>query len=255
MKKTVIAALIAVLTLYGTAGAGLLDKAKQYLDKDKPKTSDTAAPSGAAAKGGGSARDEKTVADGLKEALTIGSQKAVELVSKQDGYFLNPKIKIPLPEKVQKSERMLRKVGLSKQVDEFVLTMNRAAEKAAPVAKDIFVGAVREMTIQDAITILRGSDTAATEYFRSKTHGKLYAAFKPTVSKAVMDVGVTKAYQQLVDKAKKTKIVKDVSLDLDHHVTSKALDGLFYMVGEEEKKIRKDPVARVTDLLKQVFGK
>jgi hypothetical protein len=140
-------------------------------------------------------------------------------------------------------------------VDEFVLTMNRAAEKAAPVAKDIFIGAVKEMTITDAVGVLRGGDTAATEYFRAKTGDKLYAAFKPGVAKTVQEVGVTRAYQSLVDQAKKTRLIKDESLDLDHHVTKKALDGLFYMVSEEEKKIRKDPAARVTDLLKQVFGK
>jgi hypothetical protein len=133
--------------------------------------------------------------------------------------------------------------------------MNRAAEKAAPAAKDIFIGAIKEMTIIDALNILKGGDTAATDYMRSKTNDKLYGLFKPTVSKAVMEVGVTKAYQQLVDKAKKSKLIKDESLDLDHHVTSKALDGLFSMVAQEEKKIRKDPVAQVTDLLKKVFGK
>jgi hypothetical protein len=242
-------ALVLVLFFGGVAHADWMDKAKGYLDKGKETTSGTA-PSSASG-----ALDEKTAASGLKEALTVGTRKAVETVSKQDGYFGNARIKIPLPEKVQKSEKMLRKMGLSKYVDEFILTMNRAAEKAAPVATDIFIGAVKEMTIVDALKILSGGDTAATEYFRSKTYDKLYGAFKPPVSKAVQDVGVTRAYQQLVDKGKKARLIKDQSLDLDHHVTSKALDGLFYMVGEEEKKIRKDPVARVTDLLKKVFGK
>lgn len=142
MKRILSIALIVVLALSGiAAGSSFLDKAKEYLDKDKKK-SDQGAP---AAQGGGTAHDERTVSDGLKQALTVGTGKAVELVSKQDGYFANPKIKVPLPEKVQKAEKMLRKVGLSKQVDEFVLTMNRAAEKAAPVAKDIFIGAVKEM--------------------------------------------------------------------------------------------------------------
>jgi len=244
MNRLAIVLALALL-LGGFAHAGWTDKAKSYLDKGKETLS---------GKSGGSELDEKTVASGLKEALTVGTKNAVRDVSKQDGYFGNPKIKIPLPEKVQKSEKMLRKVGLSKYVDEFVLTMNRAAEKAAPVATDIFIGAVKEMTIIDAIQILRGNETAATEYFRSKTYGKLYGAFKPPVAQAVQDVGVTRSYQKLVDKGKKMRVVKDSSLDLDHHVTSKALDGLFFMVGEEEKKIRKDPVARVTDLLKKVFG-
>jgi len=235
----------AILFLGTTAHADLMDKAKSLLSKDKSK------PGGQA----DGTPDKDTVAAGLKEALTIGSQNAVKAGAQPDGYFKNPAIKIPLPEKVQKVEKPLRKIGLSKQVDEFIVTMNRAAEKAAPQAKDIFVGAVKEMTILDAINILRGGDTAATDYMRSKTYDKLYGSFKPTVTEAVMSVGVTKAYANLVDKAKKTRIIKDESLDLDHHVTSKALDGLFYLLGQEEKKIRKDPVARVTDLLKKVFGK
>jgi hypothetical protein len=246
MRKIVVACCAIALLGGGVAGAtNLLDRIKDLSGR----------------KGGdqvhaqGGANDEATVSAGLKEALTIGSKKAVEAVSKENGYFGNPLIRVPLPEKVQSAERTLRKVGLGKQVDEFLLTMNRAAEKAAPAAKDIFVGAIREMTIVDALHILRGSDTAATEYLRSKTYDKLYGAFKPTVSKAVMDVGVTRAYQQLVDKAKRMRLLRDESMDLDHHVTSKALDGLFYMLGQEEKKIRKDPVARVTDLLKKVFGR
>ena len=245
MKKIMIG--IAALVLLGSAASAtnLLDRVKDLTSrKDKQ---------GTPAKS--EALDEKTVAAGLKEALSVGSQNAVKLVSQADGYFKNPAIKIPLPEKVRKAERSLRKIGLSKQVDEFVLTMNRAAEKAAPAAKDIFIGAVKEMTIQDAVGILRGGDTAATEYMRSKTHERLYGAFKPTVSKAVKDVGVTNSYQRLVNKAKMSRLIRDESLDLDRHVTSKALDGLFYMLGQEEKKIRKDPVAQVTDLLKKVFGK
>jgi len=249
MRSTTLVLIIAaVLFLGAPAHADLLDKAKSLLNKDKSKP---------ATSGGQSATslDQDTVAAGLKEALAIGSQNAVKAGAQPDGYFKNPAIKIPLPEKVQKVEKPLRKVGLSKQVDEFIVTMNRAAEKSAPQAKDILVGAVKEMTIVDAVTILKGGDTAATDYMRSKTYDKLYASFKPTVTQAVMSVGVTKAYANLIDKAKKTKLIKDQSLDLDHHVTSKALDGLFYLLGQEEKKIRKDPVAQVTDLLKKVFGK
>jgi hypothetical protein len=250
MRSTTFGVMIiaAVLCLGAPAQADLLDKAKSLLNKDKAKP---AASAGQA----GTTLDKDTVAAGLKEALAIGSQNAVKAGSQIDGYLRNPAIKIPLPEKVKKVEKPLRKVGLSKQVDEFIVTMNRAAEKSAPQAKDILVGAVKEMTIVDAINILQGGDTAATDYMRSKTYEKLYASFKPTVTQAVMSVGVTKAYANLVEKAKKTKLIRDGSLDLDHHVTSKALDGLFYLLGQEEKKIRKDPVARVTDLLKKVFGK
>lgn len=238
----------AILFLVTPAHADLMDKAKALLNKDKSKPASSGGQAAATP-------DKDTVAAGLKEALTIGSQNAVKAGAQPDGYFKNPAIKIPLPEKLQKVEKPLRKVGLSKQVDEFILTMNRAAEKAAPQAKDIFVGAVKEMTIMDAVNILQGGDTAATDYMRSKTYNKLYGAFKPTVTEAVMSVGVTKAYENLIAKAKKTRLVKDESLDLDHYVTSKALDGLFFLLGQEEKKIRKDPVAQVTDLLKKVFGK
>ncbi|NTW58918.1 MAG: DUF4197 domain-containing protein [Nitrospirae bacterium] len=250
MRKILIGVIVLTLLGAGIAGANLLDKVKDLAGKkEKDKSSSSESPAQ------GKGLDTETVAAGLKEALTVGSQNAVKTVSQADGFFKNPAIKIPLPEKVQKVEKPLRKIGLGKQVDEFVLTMNRAAEKAAPPAKDIFIGAIKEMTIVDALNILKGGDTAATEYMRSKTHDKLYGLFKPTVSKAVMDGGVTKAYQQLVDKAKKSRLIKDESLDLDHHVTSKALDGLFTMLGQEEKKIRKDPAAQVTDLLKKVFGK
>ena len=251
MRSTVpgIMIIAAILFLGNPAHADLMDKAKSLLNKDKSKPASSAEPAGQ----GGGKLDQATVSAGLKEALSIGAKNAVQTVSASDGYFKNPAIKIPLPEKVQKVEKPLRKIGLSKQVDEFVLTMNRAAEKAAPPAKDIFIGAVKEMTIVDAINILKGGDTAATDFMRSKTYDKLYGSFKPTVTQAVMSVGVTKAYANLVSKAKKTRLIKDESLDLDHHVTSKALDGLFYLLGQEEKKIRKDPVARVTDLLKKVF--
>ena len=247
MKKIMIGIIAGALLASTAAATNLLDRVKDLTGR-KDKQSSTGAP----AQGG--SLDKETVAAGLKEALSVGSQNAVKIVSQADGYFKNPAIKIPLPEKVKKVERPLRKIGLGKQVDEFIVTMNRAAEKAAPVAKDIFIGAVKEMTITDAIKILQGGDTAATDYFKSKTHDKLYGAFKPTVSKAVMEVGVTKAYQQLVDKAKRTKLIKDESLDLDHHVTTKALDGLFTMVAAEESRIRANPAARTTELLQKVFG-
>jgi len=249
MRRSVTTVLVLVLLAAGAARANLLDKLKELEGgKDQP-----AAP--VQQSGIGAGQSESTISAGLKEALTIGSQKAVKAVAKQNGYFGNPAIRIPLPDKVRSSEKVLRNVGLGKQVDEFELTMNRAAEKAAPAAKDILVGAVKEMSIADAVNVLRGGDTAATQYMRSKTYVKLYGAFKPAVTRSVLDVGVTKAYQQLVDEGKKLRLVKDESMDLDHYVTTKALDGLFVMLGEEEKKIRKDPAAQVTDLLKKVFGK
>ena len=133
--------------------------------------------------------------------------------------------------------------------------MNSAAEKAAPKAASFFVDAIKKMTFEDARKILGGGDTAATEFFRQKTYDKLYGAFKPVISSSVDEVGCTRSYKEMMGKYESVPFMDKQSLDLDHYVTSKALDGLFYMVGEEEKKIRTDPAARVTDVLKTVFGK
>jgi hypothetical protein len=190
---------------------------------------------------------------GLKEALSVGTREAVRLVSDVDGYFGHEIIKIIMPDEMKSLADTLGSVGFQKQVDEFVLSMNRAAEKAAPAALDIFVAAVKAMTFEDAADILGGGETAATEYFKEKTSEKIYEAFKPTVASSMQEVGVTQAYQQLSDKYSSLPFVKDIAVDLDDYVTRKALDGLFYMVGEEEKKIRTDPAARATDLLKKVF--
>jgi RNA binding exosome subunit len=199
--------------------------------------------------------DESTVASGLKEALSIGTENAVRNVSGIDGYFGNQIIKILMPEKIQKAANVLGKLGYQKQVDDFVLSMNRAAEKAAPKAVSFFGDAIKEMTIQDAIGILNGGDTSATEFFREKTHDKIYGAFKPIVSSSMDDVGVTRSYKEMMSKYETLPFLNSQSMDLDHYVTNKSLDGLFYMVGQEEKKIRTNPAARVTDLLKTVFGK
>ena len=199
--------------------------------------------------------DESTIISGLKEALSIGTDKAVKNVSQVDGYFGNQVIKILMPEKIQKVADVLREVGYQKQVDDFVLSMNRAAEKAAPQAASIFVDAIKGMTFEDAKKILNGGDTAATEFFKSKTHDKIYSAFKPIISSSMDEIGVTHSYKEMMGKYESLPFMSKESLDLDHYVTNKAMDGLFYMVGQEEKKIRTDPAARITDLLKTVFGK
>lgn len=198
---------------------------------------------------------EATIVDGLKEALSVATQKAVAEVSRVDGYFGNPEIRIPFPEKIRGVADVLRKVGFERQVDEFVLSMNRAAEGAAPEAASIFLDAVKEMTIEDARGILNGGDTAATEYFREKTSERLYEAFKPPVRESMDSVGVTRAYNDVMDRYEAIPFMRSESMDLDHYVTTEALEGLFYMLGQEEKKIRTDPAARVTELLKKVFGR
>jgi hypothetical protein len=204
---------------------------------------------------GGVATDAQVVS-GLKEALSIGTANAVADTSKVDGYFANQAIRILMPDKVRKVADALGKVGYQREVDAFVLSMNRAAENAAPRAKKYFVDAIREMTFEDARKILGGGDTAATEYFRGKTQKKLYDEFRPVVSASMDNVGVTRSYKEMTGKYSSLPLVgKPESVDLDHHVTTKALDGLFHMIGQEEKKIRTDPAARVTDLLKTVFGR
>jgi len=198
--------------------------------------------------------DEKVVA-GLKEALQVGTENTVNLTGKTDGYFLNEAIKILMPEKLRTLEKGLRTVGYGPQVDEFVLSMNRAAEQAAPQAKQIFWDAIKAMSFEDARKIWGGNETAATDYFKGKTSDKLAAAFKPIVDKSMNEVGVTRQYKELVGRFQAIPFAKTESFDLDHYVTDKSLAGLFYVLGQEEKKIRTNPAARVTDLLKEVFGK
>lgn len=199
--------------------------------------------------------DDGKIASGLKEALQIGTQNAVNLTGRLDGYFRNEAIKILMPEKLQTLEKGLRLVGYGPRVDEFVLSMNRAAERAAPRAKAIFWDAIGEMSFEDARKILNGGDTAATDYFQDKTTDRLTAAFRPVVDKAMNEVGVTRRYKELIGRYEAMPFVTSERFDIDQYVVTKALDGLFYVVGEEERKIRTNPTARVTDLLQEVFAK
>jgi hypothetical protein len=204
--------------------------------------------------GGDKSLTNDEIVKGLKEALQVGTGNAVSTVSKTDGYLKNPQIKIPLPENVQKVEKLLRATGFGGQVDEFELSMNRAAERAAPEAKNIFWDAIKQMTFTDARKILDGQDNAATLYFKDKTSGRLQEIFKPITHQAMSEVGTTRYYQSIDDKIKTIPFADQMSFDLDQYVTDKALGGLFFMLAEEEKKIRRDPAARVSDLLKKVFG-
>ena len=237
MKRSLYLLTILMIALVPTVHAGLMD--------------DLIQGAGLGQKSGPGS--DQTIA-GLKEALSIGTGHAVTATSKTNGYFGNQAIKILMPEKIQKVADVLGRVGYQKEVDDFVLSMNRAAEKAAPQAKSIFIDAIHQMTIGDARKILDGSDTAATEYFKAKTSGKLYEAFQPIVSSSMNEVGTTRSYKEMMGKYTSMPFASAESLDLDRYVTNKSLDGLFYLVGQEEIKIRKDPAARVTDLLKTVFG-
>ena len=202
----------------------------------------------------GTGPDDRQVVSGLKEALLVGTANAVEATSKVDGYFANAAIKIVLPERARKAAGVLEVLGFRELVDDFVLSMNRAAERAAPQARARFSAAVREMTFDDARRILGGGHTAATDYVQGKTRRKLYEDFRPAVSQCMDEVGVTRSYKRMVDRYASLPFARAESLDLDDYVTEKALDGLFHMLGQEERKIRTDPAARVTKLLKTVFG-
>ena len=198
--------------------------------------------------------DEK-ITSGLKEALQVGTDNAVRSTGRPDGYFGNEAIKVLMPEKLRTLEKGLRAIGYGPDVDELVLSMNRAAERAAPHAKAIFWDAILELSFEDARQIFSGGDTAATDYFRDKTTDKLVGAFTPVVEEAMDEIGVTRQYNQLVGRARAIPFLKSELLDINEYVVGKALDGLFYVLAEEERKIRKDPAARITELLKEVFGK
>ena len=202
-----------------------------------------------------SALTDSKVASGLKEALQTGAENAVKLTGKTDGYFANQAIKILLPKNLQPLQKGLGALGYQSKIDEFVLSMNRAAEASAPAAKKIFGDAILAMSFEDARRILSGSDTAATEYFKNKTNDKLVTAFRPYVEKTMNENRVTRQYDALASQLKSIPFAKKEDLDINKYVVDKALDGLFYMLAEEERKIRKNPAARTTDLMKEVFGK
>jgi hypothetical protein len=205
--------------------------------------------------GGEKGLSQEEIVNGLKQALEVGTGNAVSTVSQTDGYLNNPAIRIPLPENVKKVEKLLRASGFGSQIDEFELSMNRAAERAAPEAKTIFFDAIKQMSFTDARQILDGPDDAATQYFQDKTTDRLQAMFKPITHRAMSEVGVTNYYQSIDNKIKTIPFAAEqMNFDLDQYVMDKALNGLFLMLAAEEKKIRQDPAARVTDLLKKVFA-
>ena len=194
------------------------------------------------------------VAEGLKEALINGISKGSDQASQLDGYFKNPQLKIPFPPDVKKVEDKLRQLGLGSEVDRFVMTLNRGAEDAAKEAKPIFIAAIKQMTIQDAWAILKGDNNAATEYLRRTTSSQLREKFQPVIANSLNKVSATKYYGDIVNTYNKVPFVEKVNPDLNDYATTKAMDGLFMLIAGEEKKIREDPGARTTELLKKVFG-
>lgn len=194
------------------------------------------------------------VISGLREALTVGTNNSTSLTSKVDGYYKNPAIFIPFPPEAIKVKEKVEALGMEKQVGEFVMTLNRAAETAAKEAAPVFINAIKGMSISDGFTILKGNDNAATQYLRDKTSAQLKIKFNPIVKDAISQVNVTKYWNPIITTYNKVPFVEKQNPDLEDYITTKAMEGLFLMIEKEEKKIRKDPLARVSDILKKVFG-
>jgi hypothetical protein len=197
---------------------------------------------------------EKDAADGIKEALVNGTSESVKLVSIADGYWGNPEIKIPFPSEAKEMESKLRTIGMGKKVDEFNESMNRAAEKAANEAKPIFIAAIKGLTVKDAINIVKGVNNAATMYLKNTTSTELNNKFQPIIKTSLDNVNATKYWSDLITVYNKIPMVKKMNPNLTEYVTEKAINGLFIMIAKEELKIRKDPKARTSELLKKVFG-
>lgn len=204
---------------------------------------------------GSSSLSNDQVIKGLKEALNVGTKNSTTKASKTDGFLKNSLIKIPMPPEAKQMESTLRGVGMNKPVDDFITSLNRAAEEAAKDAAPIFMGAITSMSISDGFSILNGGDNAATKYLENKTTTDLKAKFKPVVANALKKVQVTKYWNPLATKYNKLPMVKPVNPNLEEYVTKKAMEGLFKLIAQEELKIRKEPAARVSDILKQVFGR
>jgi hypothetical protein len=243
---------LTILSVLNVALAGLFDQ----LGLGK-STNSTAASSTAL----GALSNDQMIG-GLKQALSNGLQHAVLQLGREGGFLTNANVRIPMPEKLSTVEKTLRSLKQEKLANDFVITMNRAAEQAVPEAAAVFGEAVKQMSVADAKAILTGPSDAATQFFRRTTQTNLTARFRPIVEKATATAGVTSAYKSMVSKVSGASsfggmvsgyLGKD-ALDLDAYVTSKSLDGLFKMVAEQEKLIRENPTARTTDLLKQVFG-
>ena len=194
------------------------------------------------------------VVAGLKQALEQGAGKAVSKLGMQDGFFGDPKVKIPLPESVQRAERVMRMFGMGKQADEVILRMNRAAEAAVPEAKALLINSVKQMSVADAMSILTDGDDAATQYFRRTTATPMAEKFLPIVQKAMADVELAQQYNRFAETGAKYGLVKKDQANLEQYVTQKTLDGVYFMMAEEERAIRKNPMQQANSLLKKVFG-
>lgn len=243
MRLAPVALAATVVLLLGTATAS----ADSWKDKLRQAVAQPGTANGVS---------QNEAAGGIKEALAQGVKRAITQLGRKDGFQGDPLVRILVPEKVRGLTDTARRLGAGRKVDEFELSMNRAAEQAIPVAADIFSDAVRQMTVQDALNIVRGADDAGTQYFRRVTENSLRVKFQPIVARATAQTGVTQRYKSIVGKNQNvTQLLGGgQSLDLDSYVTTKAMDGLYFYVAQQEKEIRRDPLKRTTALLKKVFG-
>lgn len=240
--KRIVLPLFLLTSVASFSQGGLLKKASSVLNKATSATGKT------------SLSNDDIVA-GLKEALSVGAKNSANKLSAVDGFFANAAIKVLMPPEAQKVEKTLRAAGMGKLVDNAILSMNRAAEDASKSAAPIFVNAITSMSISDALNILKGSDTAATGYLRGKTVAALTSAFRPVIDTALQKTSATSYWKTVFDAYNKLPTTfNKINPDLAGYVTEKSLSGMFYQVAQEEQKIRKDPAARVSDILKKVFG-
>lgn len=248
MKKNLFTLLLLAMALYTQAQTTTTKKKSSLLDKINKEVKNVSGGSST-----GLSNDD--IIAGLKEALTVGATNSSGKLSAADGFFKDAVVKVLMPPEAQKVEKTLRSAGLGKLVDDAILSVNRAAEDASKSAAPIFVNAIKKMSFQDALNILKGTDTAATSYLKKTTNADLTAAFKPVIEASLQKTDATKHWKAVFEKYNSLPTTfKKVNTDLTGYVTQKALDGLFYYVADEEKKIRKDPAARASDLLKKVFG-
>lgn len=253
---------VLLMLCVGNVQADWRDDLSSLFGGDDEEESEAAEDSGAEGEGEGDASDMLSqlgadeMATGLKQALGDGVRTAINTLGTTDGFMGDSAVRIPVPEKLQFVADGARSLGQEEMVDDFVLSMNRAAEKAVPVTADILGGAIENMSIEDAKGLVQGSETAATDYFRKNSSDSLREAIYPLVSEATSSTGVTEYYKQMQGKAGGllSGFMDTDDLDLDRYVTDQALDGLFYYIGEQEKAIRANPMERSTDLLKQMFG-
>lgn len=247
--------IIAILIIFSVSVKGQTLMEKMKLKKDSIEKAARAKAASVITPTTPPALTNEEVIKGLKEALTIGTNNSSGLASKLDGYYKNPRIFIPWPEEAKDMKTKLTSMGMSKKITEFETSLNRAAEEAAKNAAPVFIEAITNMSLTDGFAILKGNDTAATNYLRKTTYAPLKEKFKPIVKDAINKVKVTSYWNPLVTKYNKIPGVKKQNPDLEEYVTIKAINGLMLLISDEETKIRKDPMARVTDLLKKVFGK